>query len=180
MIKHYQQILGTPVLHFEQGNVLGTVKDVIIHPDTGKLEALWVKPKGALTGYAVLQTQDIVEWKKNIYAKGEESLAEAGEIIKIAEILSDGRQILGNRVRTESGESLGRVKDVDFDTEHFYLRQLYTQKSLLGLWAHDNRILSYDLIVEVLPGYILVKDRTEKTEKVKASLLKDKNVVLDV
>ena len=179
MIKQYSHILGIPVMHFEQGDVLGTVKDIIIHPDTGKVEALWIRLKGALQGYFVLQTQDIVEWKKNIYVKSEEVLAEAGEIIKISEILSDGRLIIGNRVRTESGENLGRVTDVDFDTQQFYLRHLYIQKSFFGLKSYDKRILSYDLIVEVLPDCILVKDQTEKAEKEKASFLKEKDVVLD-
>ncbi|GEM_PF-1616418 len=179
MTKSYRQILGNPVLHFEQGTVLGVVRDVIIHPDTGRLEGLWIKPTGRLLAFGVLQTQDIVEWKKNIYVKDEGSIAEAHDVIKISEILADGRLIMGKRVRTEAGETVGRVVNLDFDTEQYYLRHLYTQKSVLGLWAYDSRILNYDLILEVLPDYILIKDKTAKAEKIKVPLIKEKDVLLD-
>ncbi|MFH1012268.1 MAG: PRC-barrel domain-containing protein [Candidatus Peregrinibacteria bacterium] len=178
MIKRYRDIVGTPVLHFENGSLLGVIKDVIIHPDTGKLEGLWVKPARHLFSYGVVQSQDIVEWKKNCYLKNEGAIAEAGDLIKIAEILSDGRQILNNRVRTEEGASLGKVVDVDFDTKQSYLRQLYVEKRFLFL-GYDRRILSYDTIVKVLPEAIIVKDKTTKEEKAKEPLLSDKQIALD-
>lgn len=179
MIKFFREIIGTPVLHFEDGSLLASVKDVIIHPDTGKLEAFWVKTYHHPFSYGILQTQDIAEWKKKIYVKGGEAIGAPADIIKIADILSQKRLIVGNRVRTDSGVDLGRVFDLDFDTTQYFLRHIHVQKSFLGLWRYQPRILSYDLILEVLPDTILIKDKMEREEKIKEPLIENKQILLD-
>lgn len=179
MIKYFREIIGTPVLRFEDGSPLASIKDVIIHPDTGKLEAFWVKTLHHSFLYGILQTQDIVEWKKKIYVRGNEAIGDPADIIKIAELLSQNRLIMGNRVRTDRGVDLGRVFDLDFDTGQYFLRHIHVQKSFLGLFKYQPRILSYDLILEVLPDTILIKDKTEKEEKIKEPLIENKQILLD-
>lgn len=157
-------------MHFEEGSLLAVVKDVIVNPDTGKLEAVWVKPAAHILSYAVIRAEDIVEWKKHLYIKSEQAIADPADIIKIAEILTDGRQIIGNEVRTEEGVVLGRVTDIDFDTRDYYLHHLHVEKRWLGMIRRDRRILSYDLIVQVFKDYILVKDKNAAKETVGSRL----------
>ncbi len=179
MIKFFREIIGTPVLDFEDASPLALIKDIIIDPDTGKIEGLWVKPLESLLTYGVLQTQDILEWKKNLYIRHENVIGDPAEIIKIADILSQKRYFLGNAVRTEGGEAWGKVMDLDFDTLHYYVRNLYAQKYFLGLIPYEKRGVSYDLILEVLPEAIVVKDKIEKGEKVQKSFIESKSLLLD-
>ena len=166
MTKEYRSIIGTPVLHFDDGSLVAIIRDIIVDPDTGKVEAFWVKPMGLPLRHAVLQSQDIVEWKKNVYVKDESAIAEAGDIIRIADILSRKTYVIGNRVTGQSGARYGRVYSADFDTESFYLKNIYAQKSLFGLFPQKKRVFSFDSIIEILPNVVLINDDAAKKEKV--------------
>ena len=180
MIRSYRQIVGTPILGHEDGALLALIQDIIIHPDTGKIEAFWVKPLTLPIKNAIIQNDSILEWKKNIYIKDVREIAEPEDIIKISEILSRNTFFIGNLVKNEAEEVLGKIYDLDFDTNKLYLKNLYTQKSFFG-FKFQSRIFPYDRIIKVLPEYILVKDIEEKKVKVKeASLLEDKQPLLDV
>lgn len=181
MIKSVRQIIGNHVVGHEDGAVLALVRDIIINPDTGKIEAFWVKPLNLPVKNAILLADSILEWKKNIYINDERELAEADDIIKISEILSRNTQFIQNIAINESEDVLGRVVDVDFDTDKLYLKSIYVEKSILGLFKLSSRIFSYDSIIKVMPEYILVKDLNDKKVEVKErGLSKEKQPLLDV
>ena len=179
MIQEYRNIIGVPILHHTEGALLGLLKDLIINPDTGKIEAIWIKPATIPTSHAIIQIQDIIEWKKNIYIKDDSVIAEPSDVIKISDILMRKTEIISNRVQNESGAYFGKVDNIDFDTNYLYLRNLYVRKSFLG-FVYQKCIFHYDNIIEVLPNYILVNDRGVKKKKaIKSGLLDDKQVLLD-
>jgi len=179
MIRTQSQIIGNPVLREGDGETVALMQDAIIHPDTGKIEGFWVKPLTLPVKSAVIPSESILEWKKNVYVKDEREIAEPEDIIKIAEILSRDTLFMGNQVKNEEGLYLGRVFDLDFDTEKFYLRNLYTQKSFL-LFKYDPRLFNYDAIIQTTPDYIVVQELESKKEKVKnTSILKDEQPVMD-
>ena len=180
MIRDYRKIIGNRVVHHDDGTVLALVQDIVIHPDTGKVEAFWVKPLFFPISNAILQSGLILEWKKNIYVRDESVIADPADIIKITEILSRNTLFIGNVVKNESGEIVGTVYDLAFDDQKFYLRTLYVQKSFLG-FKYSSRMFSYDNIIKVLPEYILVKDIEEKkVEAEEGALVKDKRPLMDV
>lgn len=169
MIKDYRSILATKVMEFESGKLLALISGIIINPDTGMVEAFWVKPATLPIGNAILKVSDILEFKKNIYIKSDQILAEANDIIRINEILEEGRFFLGNNVQNEAGKSYGRCKNLTFDTKMYALKQIHTKKSILGLIILDQRIFSYENIVEVLPDKIIINDDSSKKESVMAT-----------
>jgi len=176
MIRSYLQIIGTSVVREEDGEVLALIRDIIIHPDTGKIEGFWVKPMTIPVGNAVIKSDSILEWKKNIYVRDENEIAEAEDIIKITEILERDTFFIGNLVKNEAGDNLGRTYDADFDTEKLFLQNIYTQKLFL-LFKYNQRIFNYNSIIKVLPDYILVKD----TGKIKEpAIIEEKQPLLDV
>ncbi|MBU1017980.1 hypothetical protein KKA33_03040 [Patescibacteria group bacterium] len=179
MIRTHSQIIGNPVLREEDGEPVALLQDMIIHPDTGKIEGFWVKPLMLPVNNAVIPSESILEWKKNVYIKDEREIAEPEDIIKITEILSRDILFTGNQVKNEAGVTIGRVFDLDFDTEKLYLRNLYTEKSFL-VFKYNQRIFNYDTIIQVTPDYIVVQELEEKKERVKeAGILKDKQPVMD-
>ena len=56
MIRAYSQIIGTPVLRHENGEVIALIQDIIIHPDTGKIAGFWVRPLTLPIKNAVIQS----------------------------------------------------------------------------------------------------------------------------
>jgi sporulation protein YlmC with PRC-barrel domain len=181
MIRSVLQIIGNHVVGHEDGAILALIKDAVINPDTGKIEAFWVKPLNIPIKNAILSTDSIIEWKKNIYINDERELAEADEIIKISEILTRNTFFIGNTVINESEEVLGKVIDVDFDTNKLYLKNIYVEKTFLGIIKYQSRIFSYDSIIKVMPEYILVKDMEDKKVRVKErALSKEEQPLLNV
>ena len=174
MIRSIREIIGNPVVTQEEGMLVALIQDAIIHPDTGKIEAFWIKPLTLPIRNAVIQTDSIVEWKKNIYIGRENDIADPEDIIKISEILSRQTVFISNHVISGAGVRLGRVYDLDFDTNKLYLRNLYVQKSFLG-FKFEQRVFNYDSIIEVQPDHITVKDKQKGEETVL-----DKQPLLDV
>ena len=175
----YSQIIGTHILRHEDGEVIALLQDLIIHPDTGKIEGFWVKPLTLPFRSAVIQSDSILECKKNIYIKDEREIAEPEDIIRISELLSRNTLFIGNHVKNKSGDGLGSVHDLDFDTKKLYLRNLYTEKAFL-IFKYNQRIFNYNTIIQVLPEYILVKEVEEKKEKAKEPALMKDEPVMDV
>ncbi len=180
MIQKFNKIVGKPVVSSENGTLLAMIQDIIIHPDTGKIEGFWVKPLTLPIKNGILQSDAILDWKKNVYIRDNREIAEPDEIIKISEILLRETYFIGNLVKNESDEILGKVVDIDFDSKKLYLKNLYIEKSFLG-FSRNQRIISYDSIIKVMPEYILVKDIQDKKITVKEGMvIDDKQPLMDV
>jgi len=177
VIKEYTSIIGATILHFDEGTLLAFVRDIVADPDTGKIEAFWVKPLTVPINNAVIQSQDILEWKKNIYIRNDSVISEPADIIRISDILAKKTYVIGNRVQNEAGDYYGKVYNIDFKTDTFYIRQIYVQKSILGLINYDVRIFSFDNIIQITPSAVIVDDKTAQKEKsVKPILAEDPSV----
>ncbi|MBU0706201.1 hypothetical protein KJ657_04420 [Patescibacteria group bacterium] len=170
MIRDYKSIVGAKVLEFDSGDLLAMVSGIIVDPDTGMVEAFWVKPATLPVGNAILRISDILEFKKNLYIKSDKLLAQAEDVIRISEILEDGRAFLGNAVQNEAGHSYGTCVNLAFDTKTFALKQIYSRRSILGLITLDERIFSYNNIIKILPEMILVNDDATKKEVIMATM----------
>ncbi|MBN2307316.1 PRC-barrel domain-containing protein [Candidatus Peregrinibacteria bacterium] len=166
MVKDFKSMVGSRVLEYDSGDLLGMVSDIVIDPDSGMVEAFWVRPATLPFGNAILRTSDVLELKKHIYIRSDKVLAQAEDVIRINEILEDGRKFLGCLVQSEAGQSYGRCIDLSFDTDTYALKQIYTRKSLLGLITLDERLFSYENIIKVLPNLILINDDAKKKEGV--------------
>lgn len=171
MNKYFSEIIGTPVLGQSDGQPLALISDIIIHPDTGKIEAFWVKPLTIPIANAVIKSDSILEWKKNVYIKDDREITEVDDIIRISEIIARNTFFVGNQVQNESNEYIGYAYDLAFDTDKLYLNNIYTQKSFLFFFKYNQRAFSFDSILKVIPEYILVKDVQEKKDVI---LIKDK------
>lgn len=174
MIKNYKAIIGTKIIEYDSGNVIALLKDIIVNPDNGMLEGFWVKPLTIPISDAIIQSQDIIEWKKNIYIKDESVISDPADIISISDILLREAYVIGNFVQNQEGEFLGRVYTLDFDSNSFYIRGIYSEKSLLGIYSYNKRIFPYDSVIEILPSAIIVKDKVSKEEVIrKGKLIED-------
>ena len=169
MIKDFRSLVGAKVLEYSSGQLLAMISGIVVDPDTGMVEAFWVKPLTLPYKNAILKTSDIVEFKKHLYVKGDRVLAQAEDLIRISEILEDGRVFLGAGVQSEGGNSYGKCINLTFDTQTYALKQIYSRKSILGLITLDERIFSYNDIIKVLPESIIVNDDSTKKETLMAT-----------
>ncbi len=172
--------IGMKVVKESDGHLLAMVSGLIIHPDTGKVEALRLKALDPRFRNAILLTGDILHFKTKVYVKDENDIAELEDIIRIMDIETRGTYFIGNTVKNEAGETIGGVVDVDFDPKSYYIKQIHSEKSFL-FFRYNPRMFSYESILQVEPDFILVKDIQEVKESVKKPSILDKNQpVLDV
>lgn len=165
MIRDILSLRGSKILQFDTGECLAFLNWPIINPDTGIIEAFWVKPIHGEND-AVLLTTDILQFKKNLYIKSEKVFCNPAEVIRIAAILDEKREILYAPVQNERGEGYGQVFNISFSTETYVLRQLFTRKRLLGLLPFQPSIFPYERVLQVLADKVIIYDDTTKKQEV--------------
>ncbi len=139
-----------PVVDDRGDEAIATVSGLFIHPDLGKLEGLFVRTDDAEHFLAV---QDIVHWGRTIVVRDSDVLGPLDERVRLSTLWSEGRTVLGQKIVTESGTTIGRCSDVQFETETFRLEWLFPRK-----WLHWKRPIPAAAIIEVRPDCVLVRD----------------------
>lgn len=150
--------VDTPVVAEDDGQIAGQVAGILIHPDTAKIEGFFVRAPGA--GRALfLSAADILRWTDRVTVAREEVLSPVEDRVRLRELLEDPRPLLGQRIRTKSGRSLGRCRDVQFDLTHFALTWIFPRRFLR--WGVP---LPATQILEVRRDAIVVRDQGPATE----------------
>lgn len=146
--------LGLPVIDDSAEEIFGTIAGVLLHPDAGKVEGFFVHvPRFLRSEEFFLPALDIMRWGLRVTVRSGEVLAPAREFLRVVPLLEDGRTILGQRIRTESGNDLGRCKDVQWNTKTFALEWLFPKR-----WFTWGIPIPATEIVEVTQDAIIVRD----------------------
>ena len=133
--------------------LVGRIDDVLIVPDTGMIEGFFVRASH-VAGTPFLAAMDIVQWGGQIHVRDPEAVYPAEERVRLQSLLEDGRRILRQGIRTESGRTLGRCMDVQFDTETMHCEWLFPRRFLR--WGTPVPISH---VLEVRADAIVVRDR---------------------
>ncbi|TSC60802.1 MAG: hypothetical protein Greene041662_34 [Candidatus Peregrinibacteria bacterium Greene0416_62] len=137
------------------GEAIGVLSGIVAHPDTGKVEGIFVGvPAGILaTANPFCAAADIAHWGVTIQLSSRDALSPIEDRIRLAPLLVEGRTILGQTIRTENGRILGRCKDIQFDTEKMRIEWLFPKKFFrwgIALPASD--------IIEVRRDAVIVRE----------------------
>lgn len=146
--------MGALVLEESSGEPLGTLAGVLIHPDTGKVEGVFVQVNdGFSSGLLFCRALDIIRFGTSVHIRSAGALCDPSEIVRLQSLLEDGRTVLGQQVRTESGQKVGRCRDVQFDTESLLLEWIFPKR-----WFRWKRGIAVSDILEVRSDVIIVRD----------------------
>ena len=143
-----------------------TVQDLVIEPTNGRVIALVVNARRGL----IIVPQDILGIKQGVYIRNIDDVIEAEEVLRVTAVMKDYEPLIGKKVVVKSdgsgenedgddnGVVIGRINDFVIDGKGLFVKKFYTSKSVLGMFHFDNRIISADSIVEILPDRVIVKD----------------------
>lgn len=146
----FSMCVGMPVMDDRSDDVVAVVSGVFIHPDLGKIEGVFVRGRD---GEEFLSVQDIVHWGKAIMVRDPDALAPLDERVRLSQLWAEGRCVLGQRIVTESGRSVGRCADAQFETDTFRLEWLFPRR-----WLRWKRPIPASSIVEVRPEAVCVRE----------------------
>lgn len=166
MERFYSKIVGSPVRD-DGVRPITTVKDLVVDPETGKVIAFVVDLRRNL----IITPIDVAEWHDALKIHHDDAIIDGNEVLRVEEVQRSGIHIIDSRVETRSGVFVGKVHDFSVDGKMMTLHKLYVSKGFLGLVRYDNRIITADQIVEIVPGKVIVKDemiavREEAGEKI--------------
>lgn len=140
----------------ESGSVLGTIGGIVLHPDTGIVEAFTVRVPAGMFSHRdlLLLPMDILHWGLRVVVRHGDVLAEPEDVVRLQPLLAGNRPVLGQRMVTESGRRLGRCGDLQFSTKDFRLEWLFPRRFLR--WPQVPVPASQ--ILEVRRDAIVVRD----------------------
>lgn len=172
MERLYSNILGTPIVEDDFHRPVSSVKDLVIDPESGKLLALVVNNAKKL----IIVPRDIRAWGERIQISGAESIIEAGEVLRVAEVMKTGIGIFHSKVESLDKHELGLVVDFSLDSQEWGLSKLYTAKVFWGLVRYSERVIDARDIVEIRPRKIIVKADAQ-TVKEKEAVVVEKAAI---
>lgn len=154
--------IGLPVVD-QTEELLGNVAGILINPDTGAIEGIFVRISSFLSSEVLFApVSDIQHWGRRIRVRDEDSLSPLDDLVRLQQMVDDGRPVLGQTIRAEEGGVIGRCADVQFDTRFCRLEWLFPRR--LFFWKTPVPAAS---ILQVRPDAIIV--RTMNTVKEPAS-----------
>lgn len=162
MRARFSRVLGLPVQESESGGVLGTIGGIVLHPDTGVVEAFTVRVSAGMFAHRdlLLLPMDILHWGLRMTVRDGDVLALPEDIVRLQPLLTGNRPVLGQRMVTESGRALGRCSDLQFSTRDFRLEWLFPKRLLRwGIPVPASQIL------EVRSDAIIVRDAAVPEKK---------------
>lgn len=163
----------TTIITKQERAILGSLKDVILNPETGDAIGLFFYVAGNKNRELVVNTSDVSGVGTNfIMIDSADNVSPPDEIIRIKEVLDQGIEIVGSRVVDEDGRHLGKVRDWSVNLKTMRLERLYVvSSSLVKMLAQDLIILAND-IVKIEKGKIIVRSGSVKSEKKVTNVVK--------
>jgi uncharacterized protein YrrD len=154
----YSTVLGMEIIDEAEHQIHGTVSDLLIDPDRGKILALHAS--SPFSPPSLVQTQDILSFGQRVHVRDAEVIGSAGEIIRLQPFLEGKRTIIHQAICTKRGMTLGKCIDLQFHPETFDIEWIFPRKFL----RRGPAIPASD-ILEVTEDAIIVKDQGPRPEE---------------
>lgn len=151
---------GLPIVEEEREQIVAFISGILINPDTGSIEGFFASIPGFLHAQELfLPAFDIQHWGSRVRIRDEDVLAPLDELIRLQTLAEEQRTMLGQKIVTEEGISLGTCRDVQFDTKTFRLEWLFPKK-----WFRWQRPIPASSIILVRPDAIVVRNNVTLPE----------------
>lgn len=163
MVKFLSNILGVDIIVRKEKLRVGTVKQVIINPDTGEVAGILGMSFKKWT-FAVPISEIEKFLLGAVLVSRVEAVSEPSEIIRIKQILDKNIKIVGLPVETESGQKLGRVRELTLNLKYNRLENLYVNpRGPIKIFSTEL-IISAKKIVEITKKKIVISDNHLKVK----------------
>ncbi|NCU30808.1 hypothetical protein EOL73_03720 [Candidatus Saccharibacteria bacterium] len=172
MLIPISRFIGSSVLSLQTGMPLARISEPIIDPR--KLHVVAFRVIGANLSHAesVLHSEDIREFSEiGTIVDDDSSLMPLDDLVRLQKVLAYNFHIIGIKVITKKGVSLGRVASFGLDRDTYDIMQIYVQPSLLKSITMTGTTINRSQITAVNSERIIVKDAiVSQAEPVKKPL----------
>lgn len=113
-----KKILSLPIISLKEGQQIGFVRNLVIDPNAKSVAALIVDPRGFFKEQRIIPYNKVVSIGENVITVGAEKQAEkATNLPDIMELLKEKAALIGIKVITANGKTLGLIEEFYVDAE---------------------------------------------------------------
>lgn len=160
-LRQISSLREMPVVDLESGDLLGHIDGWVISPRDQRVAAWRLKKTRLWQTMPVIITADIAEYgPRMVVARTRDTIIAPSEVVGLPELIAQKMSVVGFEAKTVTGQVLGRVNDLVFDTVTSSIQQYYIRpKTLAGLWQTDL-VLPASKVVTITAGQVLFSDNT--------------------
>lgn len=109
-------VLGMNVLSRLDGQKIGSIKDIVISKDHGRIVAFILETGGLFSADSAVAMENVVSFGKDaLVITDSKAVARVDHFPAVKEIMDDRDGLVGKQVFSESGDRKGKVEDIYFD-----------------------------------------------------------------
>jgi uncharacterized protein YrrD len=154
-------VIGQSVVSFEDGRKVDTVKDLVIGGESDTIVALLVDEGGLLSSSRIVPIEAVKSFGRDAVVISDANVvATASSDREVKNILNRKDQLLGKRVLTDKGDSLGSIADMYFEENTGRIDGFEVSGGLVGDIARGTSYLAVNDIERMGPDVIFVRPET--------------------
>jgi uncharacterized protein YrrD len=151
------QLKRLGVLSLQTGQSVATTTEPIIDPANLTVVALGLAMPQ--TTQPVIMTADVRQLARDcVVIDSQDEISEAGEIVRLDQLLAQNFKLIDLPVFTESGRRLGKVEDFTMEVETYRIKKVYVKRPLLLSIAASNLVIDRDQVIEATPRQLTVSE----------------------
>ncbi len=165
MLKLSKHILELPVMSLRTGGQVALATRPIINPNNLQIEG-WRCEDQFGKHELILLKQDVRDFvPQGIAVDDHEVLTEAGELIRLQEVLELDFELISKQVVTNHRRKLGKVSDYALDPLTMKIQKLYVARPVYKSLTEGQLQIDRSQIIEITPSRVVVRDADVTEEK---------------
>jgi uncharacterized protein YrrD len=155
------QIKGLPVISLQTGQPIAVIAKPLVNQTNMEIVALECSIGRFQKNHGVVLMRDIRQFARDcVVIDSFEEIEDAGEIVRLRDVVEQNFDPINKTVVNESGDKLGRVDDYTINLKTYMLQKLYVHQSLMKSIIFNNLVIDRTQIIEVTPKQFTVRDAT--------------------
>lgn len=155
-----QSLAGKQVMSLRSGAAIGQIIDVIIDPNSLKIEGwettnVYTKKTAIVLGSEI---RDILP--QGIVVNDHAALSEHEDLVRLKPIIDLQFELINKPVITDHKKRLGKVSDYAFDKDSLFIKKIYVNQPLIKSLSGGSLVIDRTQVVEVTNRKIVVREPT--------------------
>lgn len=163
-MKPSRKFLSLPIISLQEGQQIGYVKSIILNAATKSLAAIVVDPKGFFKDQRIIPYSRVVSVGDDAITIDKESHVEkSSNIPELFDLVKEKLTIIGTKIVTETGKTLGTADEYYVDPQTGEITQLELSGGKLEGFLSGKALLSSDYILTIGHDVIVTQKGSENT-----------------
>lgn len=157
-----KKFLSLPIISLKEGQQIGHVRNLVVDPKAKTVAALIIDPKGFFKEQRIIPFNRVISIGENAITISSESQVEkATSLPDILNLLKEKAAIIGIKVVTENGKTLGFTEEFYVDPDNGSITNIdISEGKIEGLFSGKVRLKAEDILT-IGPDVIIVSKDCE-------------------